>query len=191
MNVCQLSVLKLQLFEFHILGSSDKEELVNEPKKKHVEKREVSCESKKTKHTINSKYSSNHPSSGRKLDHPSSPRNLKSNPFVHQQIAIDTAEKLRIDEDGLVVLRLKMSDLFSKHGCTHESVDFTEGHLRAFEVHAFTTAPMPVGVTRDLKPLTLTIEKVTHLPTTPHSHQELRDRCVCMCACVHVCMCAT
>ena len=91
---------------------------------------------------------------------------------------VDDAEKARMDKEGLVVLRVNLSTLFSKDGGGKATMQGPLDYLKVFEVHVSTSAPLPKHVTKELKPMTLTVQKVSHLPTTPHSHSELKERYV-------------
>lgn len=106
-----------------------------------------------------------------------SPRLLRPN-LVRQQRQLDAeeAERLRIDKEGLIVLKIKMSDLFSKQGSASTCMESPVEDLKRLELHVSTSKSLPAHLLRDLKPITLTVEKIAHLPDTPLSHQELNRR---------------
>ncbi len=101
-----------------------------------------------------------------------------------------------------MVLKLNLSQLFSKQGCTSAQMDpelANCGGPRGFEVMV-STPPLPQAMIRELKPMTITVEKLSKLPNTPLSHEELQEKsvyiflsvCVCVCCvtvCVRVCIC--
>lgn len=93
-----------------------------------------------------------------------------------KQLEVDEGEKARIDKEGILVLRMHMSSLFKKDGACKASLESPIDYLKVFEVHVSTGNPLPKHVTKDLKPVTVTVEKVSRLPTTPLSHKELSER---------------
>lgn len=95
---------------------------------------------------------------------------------LQRQILAEEAERTRIDKEGLIVLRLDMFNLFSKQGIAHACIDDAVEEVKVFEVFASAGGTIPCHLVRELKPMTLTVEKVSCLPTTPHSHQELSEK---------------
>lgn len=112
---------------------------------------------------------------------------LKPN-MVHQQRqhAAEEAEKQRIEREGLVVLRVNMSDLFSKKGSVHARMETPMESLKRFEMWVSAAKTMPTHLLRDLKPMTLTVERVNRLPDTPLSHEDLSKRYVHAFVCLFV-----
>lgn len=107
--------------------------------------------------------------------------NLQPLRYTHQrlkQLDVDEAERTRIDKEGLVVLRVNLSCLFSKDGFGRATMQSPMDYLKVFEIYVSTSAPLPKHLTKDLKPMTLTVEKASRLPTTPLTHKELRERYV-------------
>ena len=89
------------------------------------------------------------------------------------------AEQARVDREGVAVLRLKMADIFSKDGSVKTQLpgDEQRKELKQLEVGVSLATPlMPDTLLKELNPMMITITKISGLPTTPTSHQELRDR---------------
>ena len=88
----------------------------------------------------------------------------------------EEAERARIDKEGLVVLRIKFSDLFSKQGKARGRMNTPVDDLKRFEVFVNTGKSLPAHILRELKPIAITVERVTNLPNKPLSHEELSNR---------------
>ena len=94
-----------------------------------------------------------------------------------QLIGEKKAEQLRIMKDGLVVLHLNMSELFQRGRCARDKMAEAVQDVMGFEVGMYLTTPlMPNHMVRELKPLTVTVNRVTGLPSTPISHEQLRQQ---------------
>ena len=97
----------------------------------------------------------------------------------HQQTSGKTAEQTSMNKDGHVVLRLKMSELFGKNGFIQAKMESTMQDVMGFEVIMHSTVPLiPDHLVKELRPMIVTVEKVTGLPSTPMSHQQLSEKFV-------------
>lgn len=101
-----------------------------------------------------------------------------------RQMEAEAAERARIEKEGVVVLRLKMADLFAKRDSIATKMTSPTDNIRgtntseqyvlsspsfiyaAFEVGVRLTSPlMPDSLLRDLNPTVLTVQQATDLPT--------------------------
>ena len=89
----------------------------------------------------------------------------------------EAREQGRINKEGLVVLRLKMSELFGTKGLVQTKLEHAIKDVMGFEAGVYLTSPlMPECLVRELRPMAVTVEKVTGLPANPASYQELALR---------------
>ena len=96
----------------------------------------------------------------------------------------EMAKILRQDAEGTVVLRMNMSQLFSKEGVVKAKMEDVIQKLKGFEV-VVTATGFPEHLMKELKPMNIIVEKVTQLPVTPLSHEELKKRLGYSCVCLH------
>ena len=89
----------------------------------------------------------------------------------------EAKEQNRVNREGLVVLRLKMSELFSTKGFVKAQLDAAIKDVMGFDVGVYLTSQlMPEHLVRDLRPMAVTVEKVVGLPSNPGTYQDLVDR---------------
>ncbi len=90
------------------------------------------------------------------------------------QIAAEEAQVER-EKEG-TTLKINMSSIFGRQGSTSASMKGSLEELKMFKVTLSTGGSLPRHFIRELKPFTLTVEKVSRLPTSPVSHEELNRR---------------
>ncbi len=89
----------------------------------------------------------------------------------------EVKERMRINKEGHVVLRLKMSELFSTKGFVASRLEHAVKDIMGFEVGIHLTSQlMPEQLVRELRPMAVTVDKVTGLPSNPGTYQDLVNR---------------
>lgn len=96
-------------------------------------------------------------------------------PKLPNQFAIDEGMRVDRDSEG-ASLRIPMSCIFSRHGTSSAMLEEPVEDVMMFKVTLSGGDTIPTHFIKELKPLTLIVEKVGRLPMTPVSHAELSKR---------------
>lgn len=87
------------------------------------------------------------------------------------------AEEALVDrEKEGTILKINMSSIFGRQASGSASIKSPLDELKMLKVTLSAGESLPRHFIRELKPLTLTVEKVSQLPTSPVSHEELSKR---------------
>ncbi|CAI8036981.1 Uncharacterized protein FLJ43738 [Geodia barretti] len=82
-----------------------------------------------------------------------------------RRMAAEAAEKARVEREGLVLLRLKMADLFAKRDSISAKMDTSTDNIRVFEVSVSLESPlMSDAHRRTLNPTVITVHRAINLP---------------------------
>ena len=82
-----------------------------------------------------------------------------------QQLQLEAAEKARIDKEGVVVLSIKLADLFASHTSVTTSLKEGVANLKDFEISLCLETPLMSEEQRQaLNPMTVTVKQCHNLP---------------------------
>ncbi len=94
-----------------------------------------------------------------------------------KRLEAEAAEEARIDREGIAVLRINLGELFGKNGNTEAWLSYPANDLKIFEVSASVSDTfLTEQLSKELNPMMLTVVKATGLPSTPLTHEQLRER---------------
>ena len=94
-----------------------------------------------------------------------------------KRLEAEAAEEARIEREGIAVLRVKLLDLFGKHGYTKVKLDSPVKDLKQFEVSvSVTDTLLTEQLSKELNPMMITVIKATGLPSSPVTYDQLQQR---------------
>jgi hypothetical protein len=92
-----------------------------------------------------------------------------------RRMAAEVAEKARVEREGLVLLRLKMADLFAKRDSISAKMETSTDNIRVFEVSVSLESPLMSDAHRQsLNPTMITVLRAINLPTQHLIQQQQR-----------------